>query len=316
VSIDVQDQIVTDNIAIDPDRATGTASTSPRTHWPFTRLIVATLVLAIAWLLEFFKVVSGVGYPFVFILTICGYAIACRTGQAKAQSSAAVVSEQIIVLGIGSLVLHTVSAANIIATAIGSNSGTLQEVTREAINSFLHGLICAAVAPVVAMIIRTMARSEAEQSTGFADTADAARDSQALLEKIAAVSGQFDRLAVAVSRSVNDYETASRRLDGALTDMALKVKAQTDTLGDAVKALNDRLVTLDKSLASAGDGIVKFSRDASTAFSGTREKAESLATEIGNLTTKMAEGGVLLDGLRGLIASVDRFIQADRTKGN
>ncbi len=313
--IDVQGQIVTDNISTDSSR-TGSVPAGEQTYWPFARLIIATLVLAIAWLLEFVNLVSGVGYPFVFLVTICGYAFACRTGRAKAQSSAAVVSEQIIVLGIGSLVLHTVSAANIIAAALGSSSGPLHAVTREAINSFLHGLICAAVAPVVAMIIRTMARSEAEQSTGLADAADVARDSQALSQKILAVSGQFDRLAEAVSQSVTSYETASKRLDGALTDMAQKVKAQTDTLSDAVKALNERLAKLDESLAKTGDGIAKFSRDASTVFSATRTEAENLTREIGNLTAKMAEGGVLLDGLRGLIASVDRFIQADRTKGS
>lgn len=216
-----------------------------------------------------------------------------------------VASELIVALGVLSLII------GIFIAIVFALRGTehLQQFTFDSMRPFLmpfaDGLFAAGFAPILAATLRQIEvlkygiDGDDESSKDELESLNARiREVSAALNNLvsACERGQmiFEKAALTFNKSVDVYESAAADIQSSLRTLGDAATSQSGRLTNGFDAVGNSLGPFEKSLAQslrAVDGLT----EATHRYKG--------ATE---------EGVTLLEGLRKLIASVERFIRPDR----
>lgn len=231
-------------------------------------------------------------YVSLFIATSIWYGASCdwlTTGGA-AGIDAHVASDAIITCGIASLILHVAIAGNYIDAELARSRGFSEDIVRQVARVFAEGLACAAAAPVIAMVLRFI---EAHRSR-IAETdppPDTARALSELTQRAAGMARSMTALSTAIDASAEGYQGAASRVATSLEALATGVQGRSKVIADQLAELEARIRALNESVTRSSD-----------------EFAE-IGNRIEDFSGKLRAGSALLDGLRDLIGSVDRFIR-------
>ena len=231
-------------------------------------------------------------YVTLFVVASIWYGATCDwlTADGMAGIDAHVASDAIITCGIASLILHVAIAGSYVDAELARNKGFSETIVRQVARVFAEGLACAAAAPVIAMVLRFV---EARKST--ITEAEAPLDaSQALSEftqRAAGMARTMIALSDAIDDSVEGYQGAASRVAVSLEALATAVQGRSQAIADQLADLEERLRVLNESVAQSSN-----------------EFAE-IGNRIDDFSARLRAGSALLDGLRDLIGSVDRFIR-------
>ncbi len=233
-------------------------------------------------------------YPAVFVLASVWYGASCvwLTLDGRDGIDAHVASDAIITCGIASLILHVAVAGTRVDLELAHNGGFSAQIVRQVARVFAEGLVCAAAAPVIAMVLRFV---EARASTSAASGAppDMAQSLGDLSQRAAGMARSMGALASAIDASAEGYQGAASRVSISLEALATSVQAHSTTIVGQLAELEARLRALNDSMARSSDDFAR------------------IGTRMDEFSGKLRAGSVLLDGLRELIGSVDRFIRPD-----
>ena len=155
-------------------------------------------------------------------------------------------------------------------------------------------LIVAAVAPVIAVVIRVLEGRE-RAAAGISSPADAGKILEELARRSAGMAQNIERISVAIALSAERYEGAATRVSTALETLATDIQAKASGVGSQLSALQSQANIFGRSMADATDSL------------------QSMGKRLDEFGDKARSGSVLLDGLRELISSVNRFIRPDTT---
>ena len=240
-------------------------------------------------------------YPVAFILASTWYGVASRQlagAGAGAQAPDVVVSSELVIAcGIASLLLHVAIAGTRIVDEVATGKELSEFAVRDAAYIISEGLICAAVAPVVAAVMRL---GGLEHTAGSNSSPAEFRN---ILEEFAkrslGMAQNMERLSSAIAASAERYENSAALVSTSLEALATDVRAKTNSVGLQLSALETQANGLGRSMASTTTEVHKVGVEASTAFVAINDSIQSLET--------------LLNGMRDLASSVNRFIRPDAT---
>ena len=204
-------------------------------------------------------------------------------------------AEVIVALGIASVVFGLVfSLFSILRLSIKPTDLTLPLLGR-VLSPFIEGLFCAAFAPILAVVLRY------REGAYIKADADEKIDTTAL-------AVEFRNLTAALKTALKDTTDLSAALQAVATDLR-------DAGKNAVGSLRG-LGSAVRMEADAAAGAFKTASDSATAASeklgAMNKRIEETGNAIESFKARINEGTTLLNGLRDLIASVQRFI--DRAK--
>jgi methyl-accepting chemotaxis protein len=250
-------------------------------------------------------------YPLVFLAATGWYAMAshglARTGSVQLDST--VVSEQIIACGIASLIGQVAIAVFTTGAGLATGKPLSVDSILSAANLFAEGLACAAIAPLVAMILRFADSPEkrldreldqlTKASVGFNDFSQKATNLGLHMDQFAGVIGQS---AVTYEAAVGNVGAALGRMEEGITVRAAGVRAQLADLEASTRALGDAITRTTAELRQVG-------ADVSNVYTSTDQAIRGLAARVDELSARMSASGELLQGLNAIIASVNEFVR-------
>lgn len=232
-----------------------------------------------------------------------------------------VAAETIIGIGIGSLVIGlSIGMFRILLDPPEFQEQLSLKSLRPYLFPFAGGLMAAGLAPLLAIWLRIM---EADR-VGRAD----ATESPTAADKFTGLIAEFDRftgkvkiatdslhgLTETFKHSGDEWHAAGKRVDAAIGSLATSIESRTadverdiDEFRRAVAGGREGIAKTAERLAKAGE---RFDAAAKIAGDAMRNLGEQ--TEL--FKEKLRDGTRLLDGLRELIASVERFIKPDGRK--
>ena len=221
-----------------------------------------------------------------------------------------VASESIIALGIFALIWGIVIAATFTLERVDLTRGLSLQVLQPLLTPFAEGLIAAGFAPLLSTMLRHIEVLRYGGETEEETTPQAALEAelQNLRNEVRAATQSLNELVAASERSQTSFERSATSL-GRSTDSyeagVARVQATLDNLGDVVKtagrdfetrldAVNARLAAHEKQLSDSA------------------QEMDALAESTRRFRAGAEEGATLLNGLRALIESVERFIRPNR----
>jgi hypothetical protein len=264
-------------------------------------IYLAVLVGAAAYV-----VTSGAHFVYVilFIVASIWYGASCDwlTTDGVAGIDAHVASDAIITCGIASLILHVAIAGNYVDTELARNKGFSEGIVRQVARVFAEGLACAAAAPVIAMVLRFIEarKSKVAEAGTPADISLVLGD---FAQRASGMARSMAALSTAIDASAEGYQGAASRVATSLEALATGIQGRSKLITEQLAELEARIGVLNDSVATSSDELAKI---------GTAplvEHLQSLGDQIDDFSGKLRAGGVLLNGLRDLIGSVDRFIR-------
>jgi hypothetical protein len=253
-------------------------------------------------------------YAVVFIFASTWYGVVSRRLiDAGAMSLDAIAtSELVIACGIASLLLHVVIAGVHISDELVNGREFSEQTVRAAVLIFSEGLICAAVAPVIAVVIRVLEGRE-RAAAGISSPSDVGKILEEFAKRSAGMAQNMERLSNAIAVSAERYEGAALRASTALEALATDIQAKADGVGLELSALQSQAKVFGSSMADATTEVRKAGVEASTTFGAINDSMQSLGKRLDEFSDKARSGSALLDGLRELISSVNRFIRPHTT---
>jgi hypothetical protein len=111
----------------------------------------------------------------------------------------------------------------------------------------------------------------------------------------------MERLSDAIAASAERYEGGVMRVSAALDALASDIERKSGGVGSQLSELQSQSKVFGQSMAETTTEIRKVGVEASAAFGTINDSVHSL--------------GALLDGLRELVGSVNRFIRPDTMPG-
>jgi hypothetical protein len=253
-------------------------------------LVVLTIMAFVAFRVRYV-------YPAAFILASTWYGVVSRQlVDAGARAPDAIVSSDVVIAcGIAALLVHVAIAGAHFAEDYAPEKRLLEFGLRDAVHILSEGLICAAVAPVIAAVMRLGASELAP--TDIPSPADLGKALDELAMRSAGMAENMERLSNAIAASASNYESAAVRVSTALDVLAADVQAKAGSIGLRLSALESQSDLLGRSMAEATTEVRKVGVEASAAFVAINDAIQSL--------------GALLDGMRDLVTRVNRFIRPD-----
>ncbi|WP_428662186.1 hypothetical protein [Reyranella sp.] len=243
-------------------------------------------------------------YVVLFVITSIWYGASCDwlTTDGAAGIDAHVASDAIITCGIASLILHVAIAGNYVDAELARNKGFSESIVRQVARVFAEGLACAAAAPVIAMVLRFVEarKSSITEAEAPLDTSQALGE---LAQRAAGMARSMTALSTAIDASAEGYEDAATRVAASLEALATGIDGRSNLIVEQLAELEVRIRALNDSVARSSEELDEI---------GTAplvEHLQSLGDQIDDFSGKLQAGGVLLNGLRDLIGSVDRFIR-------
>lgn len=255
--------------------------------------IFAIVTLAAAAVAAFAGVQIDTGLPlsespiiYGWVLGIVTLLISAMVSQRsrKARFETVVASEVIVVFGITTLVLSIGLGVARTADVWSAASGPPPlDQLGPAMSVFAEGFIAAGISPFCAVALRqldVMARQEHEPVGDVSDELDALRSA-------------LGRAAIATNAFANNMKQVA---DG--------VQKASESLSVSLTAVGEGAESAKAGLEAAGQAAKSSS-----------ERMQPAADELSKLGARAAEGSVLLDGLRDIIASVEQFVPRGRNGG-
>lgn len=231
-------------------------------------------------------------YVVLFIVTSIWYGASCDwlTTAGVAGIDAHVASDAIITCGIASLILHVAIAGNYVDTELARHKGFSEDIVRQVARVFAEGLACAATAPVIAMVLRFMEvrKSRIAETEPPLDVAQALGD---FTQRASGMARSMTALSAAIDDSAEGYQGAASRVATSLEALATGVQGRSTVIIEQLAELEERIRALNESVARSSDEFAQ------------------VGSQIEDFSGKLRTGGALLNGLRDLIGSVDRFIR-------
>jgi methyl-accepting chemotaxis protein len=231
-------------------------------------------------------------YVTLFIVSSIWYGASCDwlAADGAAGIDAHVASDAIITCGIASLILHVAIAGSYVDAELARSKGFSETIVRQVARVFAEGLACAAAAPVIAMVLRFV---EARKSR-IAEAETPADTGQALGEFTQRAAGMA-RTMIALSDAIDD---SAEGYQGAASRVAISLEALATAVQQRSKAITEQLAELEERLRALNESVAQSSN----------EFAE-VGNRIDDFSGKLRADSALLDGLRDLIGSVERFIR-------
>ncbi len=278
-----------------------TETPTPTARWrPCFANPLANLAAYLAVLVGAAIYVVGEGAHFVYVLLFIAssiwYGASCvwLTTDGAAGIDAHVASDAIITCGIASLILHVAIAGNFVDAELARNKGFSEDIVQQVARVFAEGLACAATAPVIAMVLRFMEVRKsriAETEPPLGDVAQALGDFTA--QRAASMARSMTALSTAIDASAEGYQGAASRVATSLEALATGIQGRSRLITEQLAELEARIRALNRSVARSSDEFAQVGSQIED-FSG---------------KLRVEAGGALLNGLRDLIGSVDRFIR-------
>lgn len=252
-------------------------------------------------------------YAAIFVLASVWYgAAANRLSAGGAMGVDAVMtSELIITCGIASLILHVAIAGFYIDDELANNRGFSEQTVRVAATVFSEGLVCAAFAPVIAVVFRFVEGHGDEATSPSPTPEDIAGVLDELAERAARLTLNMERLSLAIGDSAERYEGAAVRVTTALEALATDIQANGQSVSRQLSQLESRTRSFGDSVAQTSSDLRTVGSDASDAFGAIADGIKASGEQVDEFAVKVRAGGELLDGLSDLINSVNRFIRPD-----
>jgi len=222
-----------------------------------------------------------------------------------------VASELIIALGILALICGIIIAVIFTSQSIDISRGLSFETLRPLLTPFAEGLFAAGFAPVLATLLRQIEvlkyGVEHEDAAASKDAVHA--ELQTLRNEVHATTESFKNLAAACERSQAIFENSAASLDSstdACTAGMAKIQTALGDLGSVVEAAGD-------GFQSGIGNITARLKDHESQLSRSTQEMNELAEATRRFKAATEEGTTLLNGLRAVIDSVERFVHPDRS---
>jgi len=238
-------------------------------------------------------------YPVAFIVASTWYGVASRQlADSGAQAPDVVVSSELVIAcGIASLLLHVAIAGTRIVDEVATGKELSEFSVRDAAYIVSEGLVCAAVAPVIAAVMRLGGLERT--AAGLSSPAEFRNILEEFAKRSLGMAQNMERLSSAIAASAERYENSAVLVSTALEALATDVRVKANGVGLQLSALESQANGLGRSMASTTTEIHKVGVEASAAFVAINDSIQSLET--------------LLNGMRDLASSVNRFIRPDAT---
>jgi hypothetical protein len=263
---------------------------------PLHNLVIYLFVLSVAAIAAFRIPYL---YPVAFILASTWYGVASRQlADSGVQAPDVVVSSELVIAcGIASLLLHVAIAGTRIVDEVATGKELSEFSVRDAAYIVSEGLVCAAVAPVIAAVMRLggLGRTAA----GLSSPAEFRNILEEFAKRSLGMAQNMERLSSAIAASAERYENSAVLVSTALEALATDVRVKANGVGLQLSALESQANGLGRSMASTTTEVHKVGVEASAAFVAMNDSIQSLET--------------LLNGMRDLASSVNRFIRPDAT---
>jgi len=237
----------------------------------------------------------GAGTLFVaFGLAMIGLLyLAFRTRHATPRLNLTLAAESVVALGIFSLIVSILAALVGVADLmvdISKREIAMEDVKRFAW-PFVEGLAAAAVAPVIATMMRHIETHVGTVDSGDASMAEAAREATVLASELKKAVSNIKKLNAELEGTDKTFEGA---LGGAVRAAgAFSSSLQTET--DRLKLALQRVQAEATGLADASEK--------------SRVRVTELGKSVGDLASASNDARELLDALGKLIDSVERYIK-------
>lgn len=260
---------------------------------------IAVLVAAAAYVV---RQDAHLVYVVVFVAASAWYAASCAwPATGSAGIDAHVASDAIITCGIASLILHVAIAGIYVDAELARSNGFSEGIIRQVARVFADGLACAAAAPVIAMVLRFVEARRGRAAE--AESPDVPMAFGELSQRASGMARSMTALSAAIDASAEGYHGAASRVATSLEALATNIQRRSEAVDEQLAELESRLHALNDSVAKSSAELAKLGA-ASPA-----EHLRSLGSQIDELSGKLQASGALLNGLRELIGSVDRFIR-------
>jgi methyl-accepting chemotaxis protein len=100
-------------------------------------------------------------------------------------------------------------------------------------------------------------------------------------------------------------------VDAALDGLAHAIAGKTESVGDEIERLREAIADVSGRIGTSADELATSADRLATTSARADESMSDLAHHAGAFKESLRDGTRLLDGLRELIASVERFIRPD-----
>ncbi len=221
-----------------------------------------------------------------------------------------VASESIIALGIFALICGVVIASTFTLQRVDLTGGLSLEVLKLLLTPFAEGLIAAGIAPLLATALRhiEVLKYGGEHDEELAPEAEMKAELQNLKKEVQAATKSFNDLVSACERSQAMFERSATSLIKS-TDVyesgVEKIQTALGRLGEVVK---DECSSLEGSF----EGLNTHLRDQEKQLSQSTREMNELTEATRRFKAAAEEGTTLVNGLRSVVESVERFVHPDR----
>jgi methyl-accepting chemotaxis protein len=291
---------------------------SPKASWHFannqSNLYLSLAILAAAGAITFVHHVPGL-YPLAFLAMMSWYAAASHRllKEGALHIDLVVVSEQIIACGIASLVAHIAMAVSTTSFVMLAGDSPSTSEVRVAALVFAEGLGCAAVAPIIAMVLRSTSLTpssvaEDAQVAALEATATALKE---FVRKSTTLNRNMDRLANSMDQSVHRYAEATDGVVASLARLEKDIEGQSTSVGLHLSELDAKIRALGDGAARTTAELRRAATDTSALFTAGDESARKLGESMELLAGRLRSTSELLNGLDTLISSVDSFVRSN-----
>ena len=289
-----------------------------------TRLAIVLGILALAAGVSLFLKFSGL-YLVAFALVVSWYAVVSGPSSTRAGIDSSLVAEQIVAMGVASLILHVALAAFSLRDALQTSKTISTESVFTAARWFGEGLICATLAPLAAMWVRMRsavqegAYTEAKQpslelesggswveatQTMLATTAKLEAQVErynSALQDLTTATGQFGARLSEAGHSVSvTFESTLAQIEASLANMANRFDDVTRNVELQVNQLNTTLDAIGRGIDGVSQPIVQ---SFAAAADGVRMGGQEIAHGLNDAAVELrASGRVLSDEFRVMAA--------------
>jgi hypothetical protein len=244
-------------------------------------LVLGAIVLAGGGALIFS--INNIYLP-VFAVAIVWYATMFLYGWRQSDAAeAALVAEQIVALGVASLIFHVALAGFDLHAAWLSNGKFTGDQIWPAATRFGEGLICATLAPLVAMWVRSSSYERAELGGQSGGAGGEVVEAAAIG---ASASGAIGSANSQIAARVREYDLAIQRLVTVTQDLASQLEKTSAKAGSSLQAL---LSKVDAELLALSGSVGIVANDLEKRTVGLGSAIGGLTNNVGRLTASMSE---------------------------
>ena len=256
-------------------------------------VIAAASAIAVCGTLRAFGVIGSYVQTIVFIVAM-GLLVwnAIRLAQSHPRLNLTIAAESVVALGIFSLII-SIAVALFFMKDLASKQFSFEEVGRISV-PFVEGLFAAAVAPIVAVLLRHFEVSYIATESGETGMTEAAHEATGLAKELQDAAGMIAGFNRELSATKGAFDSAFKSAIASAGSLAAALETEAGRIRFALQRVQAE--------ATALSDASEKSRSAVSAF----------GTGMSALSGSANEARELLDALGKLIESVERYIRPDR----